>query len=118
MSVLGLCCCVPAFSSCVPSLLGCSLLIVVASLVAEHGFSICGARALLPCSMWDLLGPGIEPVSSALAGRFLTTGPPAKSLALILSTVIFTALILETRLQPALIKSVYTSQASSLQHHR
>ena len=29
--------------------------------------------------MWDLLGPGIEPVSHALAGRFLTTGPPGKS---------------------------------------
>ena len=24
--------------------------------------------------MWDLPGPGIEPESSALAGRFLTTG--------------------------------------------
>ena len=28
--------------------------------------------------MWDLPGPGIEPVSLALAGRFLTTGPPWK----------------------------------------
>ena len=25
--------------------------------------------------MWDLPGPGIEPVSLALAGRFLTTAP-------------------------------------------
>ena len=25
--------------------------------------------------MWDLPGPGIEPVSPALAGRLLTTGP-------------------------------------------
>ena len=30
-------------------------------------------------SMWDLPGQGIEPVSSALPGRFLTTGPPRKS---------------------------------------
>ena len=30
--------------------------------------------------MWDLPGPGIKPVSSALAGRFLTTAPPGKSL--------------------------------------
>ena len=30
--------------------------------------------------MWDLLGPGIEPVSPALAGGFLTTAPPGKSL--------------------------------------
>ena len=29
--------------------------------------------------MWDLPGPGIEPVSSALQGRFLTTRPPGKS---------------------------------------
>ena len=29
--------------------------------------------------MWSLLRPGIEPVSPALAGRFLTTGPPGKS---------------------------------------
>ena len=36
----------------------------------------CGTWALLHQSMWDLPGPGMEPVSSALAGRFLTTGPP------------------------------------------
>ena len=29
--------------------------------------------------MWDLPGPGIEPVSPALQGRFLTTGPPGRS---------------------------------------
>ena len=29
--------------------------------------------------MWDLPGPGLEPVSPALAGRFLTTVPPRKS---------------------------------------
>ena len=29
--------------------------------------------------MWDLPGPGLEPVSPALAGRFLTTLPPGKS---------------------------------------
>ena len=28
--------------------------------------------------MWDLAGPGIELVSLALQGRFLTTGPPGK----------------------------------------
>ena len=30
--------------------------------------------------MWDLPGPGLEPVSPALAGEFLTTAPPGKSL--------------------------------------
>ena len=29
--------------------------------------------------MWDVPGPGLEPVSPALAGGFLTTGPPGKS---------------------------------------
>ena len=28
--------------------------------------------------MWELPGPGLEPVSPALAGRFLTTVPPGK----------------------------------------
>ena len=30
--------------------------------------------------MWDLPGPGMEPASPALAGGFLTTAPPGKSL--------------------------------------
>ena len=30
-------------------------------------------------SMWDLPRPGMEPVSPALAGGFLTTVPPGKS---------------------------------------
>ena len=59
------------------------LLIVVASFVAEHrlqgaGFSSSGTQAQLPHCVWDLPGPGIEPVFPALAGRFLTTGPPGK----------------------------------------
>ena len=29
--------------------------------------------------MWDLPGPGLEPVSPALAGGFLTTAPPGKT---------------------------------------
>ena len=28
--------------------------------------------------MWDLPGPGLKPVSPALAGGFLTTAPPGK----------------------------------------
>ena len=30
--------------------------------------------------MWDLPGPGLELLSLALAGGFLTTAPPGKSL--------------------------------------
>ena len=32
-------------------------------------------RAWLLCGMWNLPGPGTEPMSPALAGGFLTTGP-------------------------------------------
>ena len=101
LAALGLRCCTRAFSNCSErgllfvAVLG--LLIAVASLVVEHGLwvcglsnygsqalecrlSSCGARAYLLCGMWDLPRPGLEPVSPALAGRFLTTVPPGKSL--------------------------------------
>ena len=103
LAALGLRCCAWAFSSCSKwgllfvALHG--LLIAVASLVAEHGLqasglqqlqhtvsvvvarglSSYGARAQLLQGMWYLPGPGLEPVSPALAGRFLTTAPPGKS---------------------------------------
>ena len=54
-----------AFSSC-------------SSRVLERRLSSCGARAYLLRGMWDLPGPGLEPVSPALAGRFSTTAPPGK----------------------------------------
>ena len=41
----------------------------------EHRLGGCGARAKLLCGMWDLSGPGIEPVPPALAGDFFTTEP-------------------------------------------
>ena len=47
--------------------------------LGHAGFSSCGVRAWLLCGMWDLPGPGIEPMSPALADRFLTTVPPGKS---------------------------------------
>ena len=40
------------------------------SVVATHG--------QLPHGMWDFSRPGIEQLSPALAGGFLTTGPPGK----------------------------------------
>ena len=42
--------------------------------------SSCGPKAESPHGMWDLPGPGIEPMSPALAGGFLTTVPPGKYL--------------------------------------
>ena len=44
-----------------------------------HGLNCCGPRAYLPCSMWNLPAPGMEPVSPALADGFLNTGPPGTS---------------------------------------
>jgi len=55
------------------------LLIAVASPAAEPGLSGCGTQASLLRGMWNLPRPGIKPVSPALPGRFLTTGPPGKS---------------------------------------
>ena len=51
-----------------------------ASVVVAHRLSSCGLRAQLLRGMWDLPGPGLEPVTPALAGRFLTTVPPGKPL--------------------------------------
>ena len=61
----------------------CGLLTAVASLVGEHGLlcslKSCGTRAELLLGLWDLLGPGIEPMTPALSGGFFTTDPPEKS---------------------------------------
>ena len=50
------------------------LLVAVASLLEHglqaHGLSSCGTWTYLLCSMWNLLGPGIDSV---------VTGPPEKS---------------------------------------
>ena len=87
MAVLGLRFCARAFSSCGkwrPLFIAMrGPLTIAASLVVEHRLqtrrlSNCGSRAQLLRGMWDLPGPGLEPVSPALAGGFLTTAPPGK----------------------------------------
>ena len=87
MAVLGLRFCARAFSSCGkrgPLFIAVrGPLIIAASLVAVHRLqtrrlSNCGSGAQPLCGMWDLPRPGLEPVSPALAGRFLTTAPPGK----------------------------------------
>ena len=40
----------------------------------ERRLSSCGAWASLLRGMWDLPGPGLEPMSPALSGGFLTYG--------------------------------------------
>ena len=74
------------FSCCGACALGTGASVAVArrlsscgSWALERRLSSCGAWALLLCSTWDLPGPGIEPVSLAPAGGFLTTAPPGKS---------------------------------------
>ena len=48
---------------------------------AEHGLGGCGARLSYPEECRSLIPrPRTEPVFPTLAGRFLTTGPPRKSL--------------------------------------
>ena len=44
----------------------------------EYRLNSCGEWTLLLCSMWNLPGPEIEPVSTALAGGFFTMEPPGK----------------------------------------
>ena len=44
----------------------------------ERRLSSCGARTSLLRGMWELPNPGLEPMSPALAGGFLTTAPPGK----------------------------------------
>ena len=53
------------------------------------GFSSCGPRAQLPCSLWGLPRPGIEPGFSVLAGRFLITGSSGKSCSFISENAFF-----------------------------
>ena len=115
LAALGLHCCTWAFSSCgecgLLFVAVCVLLIAVASLVAKHRpqisvvvvcrlsscgsralerrLSSCGTRAQLLCGIWDLPGPGLEPVSPALAGGFLTTAPPGKSQAFLFLSFCF-----------------------------
>ena len=65
------------------SFAGCGPLTVVASPVAEHRLqtrrlSGQGSQAQPLRGMWDLLGPGHEPMSPASAGGLSTTAPPGK----------------------------------------
>ena len=121
MAVLGLRFCARAFSSCGkwgPLFIAVrGPLTIVASLVAEHRLqtrrlSNCGSRAQLLCSMWDFPRPGLEPVSPALAGRFLTTAPPGKpSIDFLFSILLISTLILIIFLQLTL-NWIFSSRCS------
>ena len=107
LAALGLCCCMPAFlwlqrvgatlhcgsrashcggfSCCRVWALGARASVVVAcglsscgSWALERRLSSCGTGAQLLRTMRDLPGPGIKPVSPALAGGYSTTAPSGK----------------------------------------
>ena len=60
------------------------LLIAVVSLVVEHEFQWVWLEGSVAqgfrcfSGTWNLPGPGTEPISHALAGRFLISGPAGK----------------------------------------
>ena len=98
LAVLGLRFCARALSSCGkwgPLFITVrGPLTIAASLVAEHRLqtrrlSSCGSRAQLLHGMWDLPGPGLEPVSPALAGRLSTTAPPGKPSSCVLKGLVY-----------------------------
>ena len=49
------------------------------SQAVECGLCSCGTRAKLPHGIWGLTRSVMKPMSPALAGGFLATGPPGKS---------------------------------------
>ena len=59
-----------------------------ASGVAAHGLSSCDTWAQMLHGMWNLPAPGIEPISPALAGGFLSTAPPGKSWICLLTCIV------------------------------
>ena len=56
---------------------------VVAHRLQTRRLSNCGSRAQLLRGMWDPPGPGLKPMSPALAGGFPTTAPTGKSLGVV-----------------------------------
>ena len=120
MAVLGLRFCVRAFSSCGkrgPLFIAVRRpLTIAASLVAEHRLQMrrlsnCGSRAQLLRDMWDLPRPGLEPVSPALAGRFLTTAPQGKPYTTVL-TILFPSFYYSSG-KDGMLRQVTLSQGAS-----
>ena len=62
---------------------GCSQLRWLLSLWSTGSGHIVALGLCCPEAPWDLPGPGIKPLSPALADKFLTIGPPRKSAAVI-----------------------------------
>ena len=97
LAVLGLHCCMQAFSSCSEwgilccgsqaynwgglscwggQVLGAGLSSCSSWALEHTGFSSCGPLAKLLFGTWDLPRSGLQPLLPTLADRFLSTGPP------------------------------------------
>ena len=97
LPVLGLRCCVGAFSSCSEWRLLSSCGAQASQCSGSSCFGMCalgcmglgnyGIQAKLLLSLWNPPREGTEPTSPALAGRFLTTGSPRKSILHFLNVV-------------------------------
>ena len=76
LTVLGFHCCsgfsLPWFLCCRAPALGCTGFSSCGFQALEHRLNICGAQALLLCSVWDLPRLRIKPVSPALAADSLS----------------------------------------------
>ena len=64
------------------------LLGMQAAVVAALRLGRCSTWDLLLCGTWDLPRRGIEPMYPAMAGQFLTTGPPGKPSAILIHRVL------------------------------
>ena len=78
------------------------LLSVLAFAVVEQGLWSMGSIALAAHGMWNLPRPGIQPVSPALVGRFLTSGSPGSPIILLthlaVSTLVHIMVFVSTQL--------------------
>ena len=70
-----------------------SVVRVMSSVGKVHGLSSCGTGPYLLRGVWDLPEPGIEPMSPALTGGLLTTGPPGKFLPLYFDIILFVCFV-------------------------
>ena len=52
--------------------------VIATQRLESAGSGVCGTWSWLLRSMWDVPGPGLEPMSPALADELLTTRPPGK----------------------------------------
>ena len=78
-----------------------------AQTLGRVGFSICGMQAYLLHGMKNLPGLGTEPVSPALAGKFLSTIPLAKTCFLIYIFSLWASLVAQKVKNPPTMQETW-----------